>query len=372
MLYLIVITFIALIYYILTATKFLGHINSRIYLLNEKNDHVHYGLKENVQKTTKHIELIVNTKIKANVQKQSENQWMAKMEEKYRLINNRINSICQKELLKTAQNAHKSNSRSFVNSEDFIIRPSLLLDRKNLLGYCPNAKVGTTTWMRHFNLLNSPSKREEKFTHSGVNKAFKLPSMSEIKKNTGMVNNTNVMEILASFMTKNHVLTFSFVRHPFERLVSAYKDKILKGKDEKIKGSKFPLFIDKVLKEYHKDKTCHFSYDKPCFNIDRHWMPFSSRCMYCHISYNVIGTTMEDFSDDVRYIIIKQNLENFIPVQDSTLRISFSRDLKRDERKNETLMYFSPLKSWKIRKLLEMFRLDFDLFDFEVDSYISR
>ena len=105
-------------------------------------------------------------------------------------------------------------------------------------------------------------------------------------------------------------------------MVSAYVDKVL-GEDyfvSKYKASEAPnfsTFINHVLKEY-KESDCYQSYSLPCFAIDVHWRPYNARCMYCDIPYNVIGR-VESFDEDVKYILLRQNLTHLLSLNASQL-----------------------------------------------------
>ena len=80
----------------------------------------------------------------------------------------------------------------------------------------PPLQVGTTTWLAHFlSLADLPQDEvEDVHLHQDVPKLFPVhrgdPSIGILAQAT---------------------ISFSMVRHPFERIVSAYEDKIVKGKD---------------------------------------------------------------------------------------------------------------------------------------------
>ena len=71
-------------------------------------------------------------------------------------------------------------------------------------------KVGSTTWYRHFlSLTNSSTRKElEKFGRADQERLMAPSDPDIINLARGSV-------------------SFSMVRHPFERIVSAYKDKVI-------------------------------------------------------------------------------------------------------------------------------------------------
>ena len=95
----------------------------------------------------------------------------------------------------------------------------------------------------------------------------------------------------------------------FCRLVSAYEDKVLNNNsnDGQLKkfSNNFPAFVDYILKQY-KRSSCYHKHNTPC-GINVHWRPYNARCLYCDISYDVIGR-METFDEDFKYILARKNL----------------------------------------------------------------
>ena len=88
----------------------------------------------------------------------------------------------------------------------------------------------------------------------------------------------------------------------------------------------FPAFVDFVLNSYKKSK-CYQKHNTPC-DINVHWRPYNARCLYCDISYDVIGR-METFDEDVRYIFAKKNLTYLL--NKSELHIHKSgREIKKE------------------------------------------
>ena len=72
------------------------------------------------------------------------------------------------------------------------------------------------------------------------------------------------------------------VRHPYERLVSAYEDKAIRAEPAKwdhLKGLSFEEFLTSVV---IKQAECMA---EGCMNV--HWLPFYATCPFC--SHNFTG-----------------------------------------------------------------------------------
>ena len=113
---------------------------------------------------------------------------------------------------------------------------------------------------------------------------------------------------LPEYLEANNYFTFSFVRHPFDRLASAYINKLeqvlLPSSEKKIVqigvaarqvyqathgNVTFPNFLDYVVKEGEKSAQA----------LDSHWFPYYTKCNYCSMNYSFIGR-METFDEDLK------------------------------------------------------------------------
>ena len=102
--------------------------------------------------------------------------------------------------------------------------------------------------------------------------------------------------------------TFSFVRHPYDRLVSAYYDKVVNSDYHEIAVKirkhfgevSFENFLQYIMVDLRKYYQCQSTSGGGCnFQVDVHWRPFYQRCAYCDINYSFIGR-MESFNRDVQ------------------------------------------------------------------------
>ena len=263
--------------------------------------------------------------------------WLKKMEIKYAETNDHIKKVCQK---------YDLSDRTKARYKQFMV------DTTHHLAFCRNAKVGTTTWMHHFNDLLPVDERPwgdgtgklKDMIRVRINRKFKANQLGKFR---------NPGEEFPKLFEQNNYTVFSFVRHPFERLVSAYNDKI---NTEKVP---FTRFVDKVIKRFAEQTE------------DRHWKTFVSRCQYCYVPYNVIGR-METFQEDVQYIILKNKLEKLLPL-DKALNFQSINSSKRDVNDTTQLTRekFYQLSNEQIQNLYKIYQLDFELFDYDIDIFLQ-
>ena len=367
--YLIVLTGFILVYYTVVRTKAVVHNPS---LIVSKHKRGNSTFPTPLQGNRNIIEVIKST-IKPNLYHPPRRELVQKMEERYQTINRRIHEVCQKSHSQFSINTAKKRGNHYY---DYL--ENLILDSKHRLGYCGHPKVGSSTVMVYFEKLMTSSVRKEaskhgKVIHDRVKWAFKPTLGAIVKSNSKTIELASFFNELGNYLSKNNILTFSFVRHPYERLVSAYKEKVLGGKINQLRGSTFPAFINYVLDQYKMDKQCQQFHDKTCFGINPHWRPFNSRCLYCNVTYNVIDTSMEHFNENLKYIILKQNLGNIISIDSLSVHVNPSGGNANNgstAENKDTLNYFSKLSLGTINQLFEMYRFDFELFDYDAKMYI--
>ena len=74
---------------------------------------------------------------------------------------------------------------------------------------------------------------------------------------------------------------------------------------------------------------------------------------------------METFKEDVQYIIMKNNLKDILPPN-----IHPNNSSKKDTN-SDTLEKFSQLNTTQIKKLYELYKLDFELFGYDIDTFLQ-
>ena len=189
----------------------------------------------------------------------STTSWFEEMEAKYLKINKRIQEVCREIQSYNPSDIENRNPEVLISN----IYRHMVVDEDHGLSYCRHGKVlqiifinvilfskyyfkdfsvkyisysnfqvGTTTFLYHFSHLThdiKPDIQDEiekqdqhsyKIMHNHVPPHFKLKSTSfkRTKSAKGtLLNSKQFFQSYNDYIHKNNVLSFSFVRHPFER-----------------------------------------------------------------------------------------------------------------------------------------------------------
>ena len=249
----------------------------------------------------------------------------------------------------------------------------LMTDPPRKMGYCEVPKAASTTWRHILWDMNSISKDgiEEHDTRK-ILLSKKYSMHANNNDDLTRLNQTNILKII-------------IVRHPFERLGSAYHDKfiVLRNKSRHsqpfigivdgirryqksnmninstnpclVKGSvQFPFscFVDYVL-----HRTMRPLYDI-FFRFDGHWWPYTEICRVCRVHYDFVGH-VERLQEDI------EMLSNKFPENDvlKDLRRKNIRDHCNVSCKNTTnevyIKYFNEITKDTIVRLYYRFLDDF-------------
>ena len=170
---------------------------------------------------------------------------------------------------------------------------------------------------------------------------------------------------------------FVFLRHPFERLVSAFFDKFVQDTDQNFVSSvvmplpefqffmkiinwtkkiSFKRFVTFVLSELEKGSISHGTF---------HWMPFSDFCGMCHVHYSFVGK-IETLAEDLKM------LEQYFPekFRDKLAEIFSSKQNASTGKSNKTVeKYFKQLPKKLILKLYDAYKQDFLIGDYPFPEY---
>ena len=175
----------------------------------------------------------------------------------------------------------------------------------------------------------------------------------------------------------NH-FTFTVVRHPLDRLISAYRDRILNGCTDQAK-----LHIPQIFHLTRKNlltlgtSALHDKFTG-CINTfptfqefiqyiisnpdqDLHWMSYYKHCAPCTIEYDAI-IKLETAAQDEEYVL-QQSLIN------QYLNLTYKHYQNHTKTENLRSQYFTNITCREFEALSKVFSLDFDLFDYNVNDF---
>ncbi|XP_015126739.1 carbohydrate sulfotransferase 11 [Diachasma alloeum] len=248
------------------------------------------------------------------------------------------------------------------------------IDTVHQISYCPIYKAGSTTWLHNLCRLMNISETELAKTKDQISTIARrlIPEMDYPEAEEAMRSTTK----------------FLVVRHPFERLLSAYRDKLensVAGREhgtlhfyrkygativQKYRDDSFiPPREDQVI---HREGVSRPTGIEPTWREfveylidtdlgsygDDHWMPYYLYCTPCSVDYTIIAK-VETLNDDQTFAIERMGLTGKIkPIW----RHSGGQS-------DASSVYFSQLTPDHITQLYEKFKLDFEMFDYTSDNY---
>ena len=121
----------------------------------------------------------------------------------------------------------------------------------------------------------------------------------------------------------------------------------------------FSKFIDNVI-----------FYGKKGYGINEHWKPAYMHCNFCQIDYNVVGR-IEKFEEYLDYIKQSTNLNLSVIHMHPSGAHTISKKKQKLDKKIKVRNYLSTLSSKQRTDLYNMFKIDFELFDYKEEEYLD-
>ncbi|XP_068164584.1 carbohydrate sulfotransferase 12-like [Antennarius striatus] len=233
----------------------------------------------------------------------------------------------------------------------------ILVDDNHGILYCYIPKVACTTWKRFMLILRHGEPYRDPMSFKRVHVDPKLKFLGGNSRN--------------EFKAKlKHYRKFVFVRDPFVRLISAYRNK-LQGYEE----SFYEQYGRLLLKKYANQSNPAETEDEvlasgvfPSFHnfiqylidpetrkpFDEHWRPMYQLCYPCLIKYDFIGH-QETLSEDAEHFLRILKLDNDIKLPPAYINVTT---------KDVVSAWFKPVPIEDRRKLYQIYEMDFKLFGY--------
>ncbi|XP_071530132.1 carbohydrate sulfotransferase 11-like [Panulirus ornatus] len=246
----------------------------------------------------------------------------------------------------------------------------MFVDQKHGLTWCKVPKAASTSWLHAFLELGGVqdiSSKDMAGKHALLREKYPLLATSLLKR---------LMPTTMKFMV---------VRHPFERVLSAYRDKLEDyERDLKDRGGYYhAIYGKRIVKAYRKpsstrdDDPNYKSRIQPTFRefiqylldtdvekYDEHWKPIFLLCTPCHIRYDIIAK-LETLSRDADFILYHRGLSDIVHVE-------WSHKTDQTQKTSDVAKaYFSQLTMSEVKQLYYKYIIDFLMFEYELEPYIK-
>uniref|UniRef100_A0A182WYR3 Carbohydrate sulfotransferase n=1 Tax=Anopheles quadriannulatus TaxID=34691 RepID=A0A182WYR3_ANOQN len=246
------------------------------------------------------------------------------------------------------------------NAWEFFISPG------HGIAWCNIFKAASSTWMYYFNILGGYSVQYLQRTKASpidlARKRFPRPTANELND---YISNT---------------ISFLIVREPFERLLSAYRNKL-----EGCRNKYYKLLGEQIVKKFRKAhppkgvKPPHgptfrefleflVSHYRSGGRFDEHWSPVYSFCTPCSINFTLIAK-METFQRDSEYIIRQAGLETLLLNKMPRYKARWITNRSTSDTRNLIPRYFAQIDEKLLTDVLEIYQLDFELFGYNSTKY---
>lgn len=284
-------------------------------------------------------------------------KWASEVEE---LSYPPVNFSFVEETLRARRSEVEDRCRKTLSAED-LARPlnskEFLISGRFSLVWCNVFKAASSTWLYNFLLMAG-------FTEEDLRKSSSSPV--ELARRRAYAR-PSPEELLAALEDPG-ATSFLIVRDPFERLLSAYRDKIESTKQKFYKALRcriqqkartkrtldcqptFPEFVDYLLEERAKGNA-----------PNEHWAPYYSFCSPCQVAFDYV-LRFESLPEEEAFLVAN------VPGLSAVVKPHKVHSSHTDYGA-VTRQYFSQLSALKLARLYDIYRNDFIIFGYNVTRY---
>ncbi|XP_061731529.1 carbohydrate sulfotransferase 11 [Nerophis ophidion] len=268
----------------------------------------------------------------------------------------------RRELLEEACRAYTRKRRVLIQED---LKHVIVDDQHGLL-YCYVPKVACTNWKRVLMVLTGAGGSRRDPLAIPANEAHVSGNLRTLSEYSA----SQINQRLRSY------LKFVFVREPFERLVSAYRNKFTRSYNtafHKRYGTKIvrrhrahprPEALangdDVSFAEFVYYLVDEATQAEEPFN--EHWERVHSLCHPCFIHYDVVGK-YETLEQDSDYVLRLAGVEDEVSFPASSKSTRTTGDM--------AAQFFHNISPFYQKKLFNLFRMDFLLFNYSVPAYLN-
>ncbi|XP_043444240.1 carbohydrate sulfotransferase 13 [Prionailurus bengalensis] len=266
----------------------------------------------------------------------------------------------RRDLLRHACSRHTRRQR-LLGPED--LRHVLVDDAHGLL-YCYVPKVACTNWKRVLLALSGRGRGDPRAIPAHEAHApGRLPSLADFSP-------AEINRRLRAY------LAFLFVREPFERLASAYRNKLARPYSAAFQRRYGTRIVRRLRPRAHPDALARghdvrfaefLAYlldprtrrEEP---FNEHWERAHALCHPCRLRYDVVGK-FETLAEDAAFVLDLVGAPGLrFPAPPPRAKAAAARDLAE--------RLFRDISPFYQRRLYDLYRMDFLLFNYSAPSYL--
>ena len=261
---------------------------------------------------------------------------------------------------------HRSYNRDYSN----LIRYWYFIVSGRNLSYCVISKAACTTWKTL--MLNSLQNKSAFTTHRYIHQPKQLRKFGLDK------------QTLDYFLNNKNLTQFVVVRHPFERVLSAYHNLI-----DVTKRHIGPIsFRRYFMKKYNLNRNIQnlkleqFINEITSTNLrlsnivyDRHWLPYIHSCDPCQIDFDYIikMETMShwgnnDASEILKILGYQADTLSLVRMNPSNKGPSFSQSNNTNSRFEKLLQEYKEVSPKLMDRLVKKYSTDMQLYGYKFDQ----
>lgn len=164
-------------------------------------------------------------------------------------------------------------------------------------------------------------------------------------------------------------------RNPYDRLLSAYKDKALRENGRYVRGRlctdwyripahpvlTFQQFLECIIKEVEKqDKNISLSHPSAGQAFDMHWTPQTLLCNPCFTNYTLVGE-FTHMNEDMEDLLVEFSMNTTVEHSNS------DQEMRHPSKYKSYADYYSAVDGEVIQQIQQLYKQDFEILGYNPD-----